>query len=100
MVAYEVTNMSPKSIFPSNHPLIIIGKLSYDETLGAFSVIRLKKRFIDEFSDLKLGSNWFYQLEYLRTYDQAIKRIEGAQRLEQGIPILLFIYQENDENYD
>ena len=77
-------------------PLIVNGRLIYNEAKRACSIIRFKKRIIDEFPELKSG-NWSYQLEHWKDYPTTIERIKEAQEGEEKVPILLFIYKEDDK---
>ncbi|MDO8655952.1 MAG: hypothetical protein Q7K45_01825 [Nanoarchaeota archaeon] len=81
-----------KTIKPLVKPIVTSGRISYEESSRAYTLIRFKRRIIDEFPQLQTSKKWQYQLEYCRTYPATLKRIEQAQTLDQGIPLLLFIY--------
>lgn len=91
VVAFEVTM---QSIQPLLKPLIVQGRLIYDYRSGAFALIRLKKKLLEEFSGLKEDRHWRYQMEYWSSYDLTIDRIIEAYRKHENPPILLFIYPE------
>ena len=80
---------------PKIKPLIVNGKLYYDETCRAKSLIRLKKEIVNEFEDLKEPTKSIgYKLEYHRNHKKLQKRIDEITKKEEGVPFLLFIYEE------
>ncbi len=83
-----------KPIMPLTRPIIVNGRLIYHESVRAYNTIRLKKRLLDEFSQLRSEDNWCWQIEHWRSYDATLERIKEAQQKEEGIPLLLFIYRE------
>jgi len=83
-----------KPIMPLTRPIIVNGRLIYNESVRAYNTLRLKKRLLDEFSQLRSEAGWCWQIEYLRSYDATIERIKEAQQNKEGIPLLLFIYRE------
>jgi len=84
--------MCLKMITPLLRPIIVTGKLFYEEAARAFVLIRLKRRIIQEFPQLESNLGWSYQLEYHRTKEQTIKRIENGE-----IPLLVYIYPTKNE---
>ena len=85
-----------KTIEPFVQPLIVKGKLFYDESLRAYTKIRLKRRVLDEFAQLREERGWNYQIEFHGSCVATMKRIQDAQHKEEGIPLLLFIYPTKD----
>jgi len=86
------------TITPQLRPLVVSGRLIYNEALRARSIIRLKRRFLEEFSQLHSNVNWNYTLEYWRTPEKTIRRLQEAKRTGSGIPLLLYIYPEEQDN--
>jgi len=76
-------------------PLIVKGRLIYNEARRACSIIRFKTKILDEFPDLRSG-NWSYQLEHWKDYPTTIERLKEAQDCQEKVPMLLFIYKESD----
>lgn len=72
--------------------LTISGKISYNESLRAYTVIRLKKRIVDLFPELHQNQEWKYQVEFYEHPSTLLNRIAEAAEKNQGTPLLLFIY--------
>ena len=83
-----------KIIKPITQPLIVNGRLIYNEANRTSSIIRLKKKIIKEFPDLKRKKKMLYQFEFCRSYEKTIDRIKQMQERDQGIPFLIFFYAE------
>ena len=82
---------------PKPKPLIVKGKVSYNENSRAKNVIRLKKEVVDEFSDLKdFKRDIGYKLEYHRNFRTLEKRI-GELKNNGAMPFLLFLYEEKEK---
>ncbi len=87
-----------KTISPLTKPLIVHGRMMYDDYSGAYAIIRFKRRVLDFFSQLYSDEEWMYQLEYWHDYKTAEDRIKEANAKGEGIPILLFIQKSKDAN--
>ena len=83
-----------KAIKPLTRPIIINGRVMYEERTRTHSLIRLKRRIIEEFSQLRSTKNWLYQMEFHRSYEATLERIKESKSKEEGIPLLIFIYEE------
>lgn len=84
-----------QAIAPLLKPLIVGGRLIYNEAQRARSIIRLNKSFVNEFSQLEMNKNWRYKLEYWRSTDKTIRRLQLARQTGEGVPVLLYIYPED-----
>ena len=87
--------MIQKMIKPENRPIIIDGPVFYDDKTRTNNTIRLKRRIIEQFPDLREPSSIFYRAELYPNYGELGQRIEQITAEMQGIPILLFLYKEN-----
>lgn len=72
--------------------LTISGKISYSESLRAYTVIRLKRKIVDLFPSLQENQEWKYQVEFYENHPTLLNRIAEAKEKDQGTPLLLFIY--------
>ncbi len=81
-------------ITPIIKPFVVTGRLIYNEALRARSIIRLNRRFLDEFSQLQSNKEWTYRLEFWRSTEKTIRRLQEAQKTGEGVPVLLYIYPE------
>ena len=69
----------------------IQGKLSYNESNQAWSLLWFKKEFLNEFKELKEKSRRFgYQLLLFYNYQQAEENLRKAQ--EEGIEPPVFLW--------
>jgi len=87
--------MSQTMIEPSNRPIITDGHVFYDDKTRTNNTIRLKRRIIEQFPDLREPNSIFYRAELYPNYGELGQRIEQVTAEKQGIPILLFLYKEN-----
>lgn len=88
-----------KVIKPILRPLIVNGRLMYDERAKAYALIRFKRRIIDLFPQLKSEQDWCYLLEYWQDHPTTIQRLKESQKNNEGVPLLLFIYPTKKEGY-
>lgn len=70
------------------------GSVWFHENTHAHAIIRLKRKFIEEFPSLKERKPIFYRLESLQTFEEIQSRIAELKKSKQGIPILLFLYED------
>jgi len=71
------------------------GKLSYNESSQAWSIIRLKKELINEFPQLsEKRSSLSYHLMYCRDYEGFEKKVKELVKNKEVLPILLFLKKE------
>ena len=85
------------AIAPLFKPLVVKGRLIYNEALRARSIIRLKRRFLEEFSQLHANKAWSYTLEYWHNTEKTIRRLQEAKRTGEGVPVLLYIHPDENE---
>ena len=83
-----------KAITPILRPVVVQGRLIYDARSHAFTIIRLKKRIVEEFPQLKKDQHWRYTLEFWPDYDLTVDRIIEAYRKQENPPLLVFVYPE------
>ena len=89
--------MEPRILRPIKKIIELSGRISYDEHNGAWSRIRLKKEFINEFPDLtERRSNFSYKLLFYRTYLELDKIIKVMKKENKPLPILLFLVKEKE----
>ena len=85
--------MPNELLIPSNRPIIVDGSVFYDDKSRTNNIIRLKKRIVEEFQDLKGLNNVYYRAELYKTYEELQKRIAELVAQRQGIPMLIFLYK-------
>ncbi len=87
-----------KILQPITKPILCDGTLIYSEKHRSRCIIILKRNIRDEFSDLSgQYSNLKYRLECFRNdYGLFKQRINDILSKKNGIPILLYLYE--DEN--
>lgn len=82
--------LTPRSI------INILGKLSYSEGAGAWSILRLKKEIIKEFPQLKeKRSKFSYKMKYFRNFydlENAIKQMKKDK--SSVLPLLVWFYKD------
>jgi len=72
------------------------GKLIYNESQQAWSLIILKKDFLNEFPQLKeKRSSFSYKLVFHRAGEELEKTVKKLRK-EENIPILMFLYREEN----
>lgn len=73
----------------------IKGKVHYNESSQAWSTIRLKSEFLNEFQQLKeKRAKFSYEMIFGRTEEEmveAVKKITGDKTL---MPVLMFLYKD------
>lgn len=80
---------------PKTNSLEITGKVSYHENAQAWNTIRFKKPILDIFPQLRNKSSIIrFKLEFSNSYDEMIRRIVELKKREEGIPLLLYLFQE------
>ena len=90
--------MEPQILRPIKKTIELIGKVSYDEHNGAWSIIRLRKQLINDFSDLKeKRSSFSYKALYYQSYLELEKAVREMKRRDHPLPILLFLVKEPGE---
>ncbi len=75
--------------------LNIQGKMSYSESLGAWSTLRLKKELVKEFPQLEeKRSKFTYKAVYYRDIEEFEKAVREMKK-DGSLPILLWVFKEN-----
>ena len=73
----------------------VSGKIHYNESSQAWSTIKLKSEFLNEFQQLKeKRSKFSYEMIFGRTETEmleAVKKITGDKTL---MPVLMFLYKD------
>ena len=82
-------------IKPKVKPIIVHGKLSYNENVRCNNILRFKKEIREEFDDLQ-GKNHLigYSMEYYRTGNELLNRVSQIKNDNSGLPFLLFLFKE------
>jgi len=92
--------MEPKVLKPRKRTIDIRGKLSYRETLHAWSLIWLKKELVNEFPDLmEKRSEFSYKMLFYQNYKELGKAIRVMKKGDKPLPILLFLVKEREANF-
>lgn len=78
-------------------PVIAQGIVSYNQRSRCNNIIRLKKKIIKEFPDLIHSKIINYKAELWKSYDDLEERVIQIRRRKTGIPILLFLYKNDDQ---
>ena len=87
-----------KFITPKKDSLKINGDLSYGEGQRAWSVLRIKKEILSEFSQLKKRrENFGYQMLFCRESKDFEKEVRKLKKEGKVLPILLWFYQKESE---
>lgn len=90
---------NPYVIKPKIKPIIVHGKLSYNENVRCNNILRFKKEIRNEFDDLQ-GKNHLiaYRMEYYRNENELLNRINEIIKNKIGFPFLLFLFKEDISN--
>jgi len=85
-----------KKLLTPRKELEIFGKISYKESLGLWSIIRLKKEIINEFPQLKEKRSRFgYKMNYYRDIAQLENVVKELKKnKDQPMPVLMWLYKE------
>lgn len=83
---------------PWNDKIESEGKVTYHEASGAWNTVRLKRIFLEQFPQLKdKRATIRYKVEFYRNYDQIIETIQKMKQKKAGIPLLLYLYKEDQQ---
>lgn len=90
---------NPYVIRPKIKPIIVQGKLSYNENVRCNNILRFKKEIRNEFEDLQGKNNLIsYRMEYYRIEGELLERINQIINQKIGLPFLLFLFKEDVSN--
>jgi hypothetical protein len=82
--------VTSRTIKPKKEILELRGKLTYSESLRAWSIARFKPPLIREFCQLKdRKSRYNYKLKLCWTHKELEREIRKIKKLDEAIPILL-----------
>ena len=82
-------------IQPKTKPIFVKGKIYYNESDRANTVIRLKRAIREEFLDHS-RRNVAYQMEYYRTKEEFKDRMEKLME-SNSLPFIMFLYGDKDK---
>src|SRR5574341_2254356 len=84
---------------PNNQPIISKGQVMYYERFRSRCLILLKKEIREAFNALQdRHSPINYAIEYYRTKEDFMQRIQKILDKNQGFPFLLFLSKDGDQN--
>ena len=73
----------------------IQGRMSYNDSVRAWNVIRLKKEFLQEFQELKNRQEGFsYEMILFYNYEELEKAIKEMKNTGKVLPVLFWIGKE------
>jgi len=82
---------------PRKETVNLKGKLSYNEGIHSWSIIRFKKELTNEFTQLKeKRSKFTYNLIFYQDYDELETAIKKLKRNKEAIPMLLWFMKEKN----
>lgn len=85
---------------PARDVIEVKGKLTYNEGDRAFTNLKIKKEFLQEFPHLKEKNSDFhfiYLMKLHRSFEQLKKEIEAIEKRSDAIPIVLLLAKERKE---
>jgi len=95
-----LTPNNMKTIAPRWEKIHSFGKIMYHESAKAHVLLRFKKRIINLFPQLKEKKEIFYELQYCWDYKKTIDEIYKAKYDKKGVPLILYIYGDKNEQRD
>jgi len=91
--------MEPRILRPVKKPTNLRGRVYYDSPNGAWSIIRLRKEIVNDFSELKeKRSSFSYQMVFYQTPQELEKAIREMRKEDKPLPILLFLVKDEESN--
>ena len=108
MMLFYNCNMAPKAqkktqeksvifLSPIHDVIQVKGKLTYNEGDQAFTNLKIKKEFLQEFPHLKEKNscyNFVYLMKLHRSFENLKQDIETLEKQEETIPIVLMLAKE------
>jgi len=74
------------------------GKVHYSESNQAWNTIKLKSEFLNEFKQLReKRSKFSYEMIFGRNEEEMVEALKGIIKDKKLMPILMFLYRENDK---
>lgn len=87
--------MDAQTLRPRREKIELKGKLSYRESTGSWSVLRLGKELVSEFPQLKEKTSSFgYKLVFYHEYALLEKFIRKLKKDKEAVPILVWLVKE------
>ncbi len=86
-----MVDLFPDTLKASRFPVIVEGSVSYDEKSRVNCLMRIKKRLIKRFPELKEPKQVSYRMELWNTFEELQDRIGELGKTKGGLPILLFL---------
>ena len=91
--------MEPRILRPMRRAINAKGRIYYDPSNGSWSIIRLKKAIVNNFSDLtEKRSSFTYQMVFYQTPLELEKAVREMKKEDKPLPILLFLVKEQEVN--
>jgi len=78
---------------PLNKPIIVQGAIYYCEGTRSNNTLRIQKKIVQEFRELKERKPAYYKMEFYRNYEQLKERIKKMQKETLSPPLLLSFYK-------
>ncbi len=83
---------------PNNQPIVSKGQVMYYERFRSRCLILLKKEVREAFNALQdKHAQVNYAIEYYRTQEEFMQRIQKILDKNQGLPFLLFLSKDGDQ---
>ena len=88
-------NMTFLMLRPKKDYLDFCGKISYDNSIGAWSTIRFRSALIKRFPNLleKQGS-FGYRMVFLDSYEEIFELLKNNANSKEAVPILMWLFRE------
>lgn len=87
--------MMAKSPLTPRQVITVEGKVHYSESSQAWSTIKLKNEFLNEFNQLKeKRSKFSYELVFSRTEEEMVDLLKKAMKEGKIRPVLMFLYKD------
>ena len=81
---------------PKTNTLEVYGRVSYHDKARAWNTIRFQKVILDKFPQLRNKTSAItFKLEFCESYDNTIKRIMQLRGKKGGVPLLLYLFQDD-----
>ena len=90
---------NPFILQPKVKPILVEGRLSYNENVRCNNILRLRREIREEFQDLQGKVNLIgYRMEFYRTGRELQRRVAEIMNAKMGLPFLLFIFKEDKQH--
>jgi radical SAM superfamily enzyme YgiQ (UPF0313 family) len=83
---------------PWGHDMKIEGKIYYNDSIRAWSVIRFRREFLDIYRKLRDKAKGFkYEWFVYAHYPQVKEKLEQAEKEGRMVPVLMWICEDTEE---